>query len=584
MGKNTLSAGRVQSPALKLLVDREKEIEAFVPEEFWLVKGLFQGDNTPLQINNSSETELKDSDQTLLDGGVYLQLNKYQSKKLDKFKSYEEVKNIQDHITSDRSYVVSDLVSKTLTTRPKAPFTTSTLQQAASSKLGYVPKATMGLAQKLYEGVDIDGNPTALITYMRTDSVSLSDDAVKDIRDLIGKEYPNSLPSSPNKYTSKSKNAQEAHEAIRPTNVNLKPDSLRSKLTPELFKLYDLIWRHTVACQMTDEKRESVTIELTNTNEVMFSGSVSWTVLPGYKVMFPDLIQSKPDNLNIVKGEKLNLNKLNLFQKFTQPPSRFSQATLIKVLEELGIGRPSTYASIISTLHDREYVEKGAQMKPTLLGMKIAELLDKLLPTLTSASLTAMLEDRLDAIANGKEDYITTLKYFWMPLKEKVEAEMLNTAEIRKEFSTIKTDEKCPTCQSEMDLKLGRFGDYFQCKTTVEHKFAKNYREYNVAIEQARSDYAAQIIGKNCEECGDPLIVRVSKSTLNPYIACAKYTVGNKHSIQSVNFGPCPQCQENKREGVLVKRKGFRGSSFVGCSLDKTVCGYVVKKVENVES
>ncbi len=581
MGKNTLSAGRVQSPALKILVDREKEITAFVPEEFWLVKGEFRNNDDKLVINNSTLQELKDNDNTLIEDGLYLNLSKYKGKKVDELKDFSAVQNFEQLITKPQTYLISDLVSKYLSAKPKPPFTTSTLQQAASSKLGMLPRNTMSLAQKLYEGVDIDGQPTALITYMRTDSVNLSQDAINDIRDIISKDYPKALPASPLKYSSKSKNAQEAHEAIRPTNVYLKPESIKSKLSPELFKLYDLIWRQTMACQMKEEKRESVTIELSNSNDITFAGSVSWTVEPGFKEVFPELIAVKPQGMDFKKGSQLSLNVLNYFQKFTQPPSRYSQASLIKVLEELGIGRPSTYATIISTLHDREYVEKGSAMKPTMLGMSIAELLDKFLPNLTSATLTASLEDKLDMIAHGKEGYVETIKYFWDPLKAKVEEEMKHVGELRKEFTTFVSDEKCPTCNSEMELKLGRFGDYFQCKTHIEHKFPKNFKEYNIALAAAQTEYNTQALGKVCEVCKKDLIVRVSKSSLNPYIACPEYAVGNKHTVMAVNFGPCPECKANGRDGVLVKRKGFRGSSFIGCSLDKDKCGYIqqVKKI-----
>jgi DNA topoisomerase I len=589
MGKNNLSAGRVQSPALKLLVDREKEIMAFVPEEYWLVKGAFGGTEDKLVINNSTLMELKDSDNTLLPDGVYLQLNSFKGKKLDKLNNYDDVKNLAELIAKPREYKITGYNTRTTSTKPKAPFTTSSLQQAANSKLGYVPKNTMRIAQKLYEGVDIDGTPTALITYMRTDSVTLSNDAVADIRSLITSKFPEALPATPNTYVAKSKNAQEAHEAIRPTNINLLPENLKSKLDPELFRLYDLIWRQTMSCQMTDEKREVLTIELTNDNTCMFQGSVSWTTVPGYKLVFPELIASKPKDMNLKQGEKLFLNTLNQFQKFTLPPSRYSQASLIKELEELGIGRPSTYASIIATIQDREYVEKGSSMKPTALGIKIAELLDKLLPTLTSPTLTAQMEDKLDAIANGSKEssskvmYLETLNYFWAPLKAKVDLEMGNAMAIRQEFSTMQTDEMCPTCGSEMDLKLGRFGDYLQCKKEVTHRFAKNYREYNAALETAHLEYDKQLMGRKCEVCEKDLIVRVSKASLNTYIACPDYAVGNKHTVTSVNFGPCPECEKNKRLGVLVKKKGFRGASFVGCSLDKETCGYIQPKVVVVE-
>jgi DNA topoisomerase I len=578
MGKNTLSAGRVQSPALKLIVDREKEILAFVPEEYWLVKGIF-GQKTPqLLVKNSSETELKDNDSTLLEDGLYLELKSIKGNKIDRITELAKVKEFETSIINDRNYIFKNIITKTTTQKPKAPFTTSTLQQSANSKLGFVPKSTMSYAQKLYEGVSIDGQPTALITYMRTDSVNLSEDAIKAIREHIGANYPDALPITPNLYTSKSKNAQEAHEAIRPTNINITPTSVRSKLDPELYKLYNLIWCQTMACQMKEEKREILTIELENSKEALFSGSVSWTTFPGYKLVFPELITPKPDNINFTKGASTSLNQLNQFQKFTTPPSRYSQASLIKELEELGIGRPSTYASIIATIQDREYVEKGASMKPTPLGMKIAELLDSLLPNLTSSTLTADMEDRLDQIANGKAEYIATLNHFWLPLKAKVDGEMKDVINIRQQFSTMETDEKCPTCNSDMELKIGRFGDYLQCKEVKEHRFAKNYKEYNLALAEATNLYNEQTKGKKCEVCGKDLIVRVSKSTLNPYIACPDYTVGNKHSITSVNFGDCPECKKNNRTGVLVKKRGFKGNSFIGCSLPKEECGYIQPK------
>ena len=583
MGKNNLSAGRVQSPALKILVDREKEIMAFVPEEYWLIKGAFGGTEDKLVINNSTEMELKDNDNTLLPDGLYLQMNSHKGKKLDKLNTFDDVKSLAALVSEPRAYSITGYNTKATSTKPKAPFTTSSLQQAANSKLGYVPKNTMRIAQKLYEGVDIDGTPTALITYMRTDSVTLSADAVTAIRSLITSQFPDALPATPNTYVAKSKNAQEAHEAIRPTNINLTPESVKNKLEPELFRLYDLIWKQTMACQMADEKREVLTIELTNSNTCMFQGSVSWTTFPGYKYVFPELIANKPKDMNLKKGETLYLNILNQFQKFTLPPSRYSQASLIKELEELGIGRPSTYASIIATIQDREYVEKGSSMKPTPLGIKIAELLDKLLPTLTSPTLTAQMEDKLDAIANGKEEYVEALKFFWSPLKAKVDLEMGNAMAIRQEFSTMESDEKCPTCGGDMDLKLGRFGDYLQCKNEVTHKFAKNYREYNAALELAHTTFDNQINGRKCEECKKDLIVRVSKASLNTYIACPDYAVGNKHTVTSVNFGPCPQCEENKRKGVLVKKKAFRGTSFIGCSLPKEECGYIQPKAVVVE-
>jgi DNA topoisomerase I len=581
MSKNNLSAGRVQTPALKLVVDREREIKAFIPEEFWNLKGLFNKTKAEFDLQTNIEnTSLKEKDLTLLENGsLYLSMVSFEGVKTDDLTNKVQVDKLLKNLDKNQEYTIDSLTNKTLTLAPKAPFITSTLQQSASSNLGYNPKRTMQIAQKLYEGVAINGTPTALITYMRTDSFNLSLDAVSSIRDWIKKNHPEALPPTALSYTKKAKNAQEAHEAIRPTDVNILPEDLLGKLEPEAQKLYDLIWRQTVSCQMTSEQKSLLNIKLSNIDKYEFSGTISWTTTPGYKILFPKQITYKPSNLDLKTKDVLFLNQAEAYQKFTQPPSRYSQASLIKELEKQGIGRPSTYASIITTLYDREYVINAASSKnslqPTILGIKITEILEKFLPDLTSSVFTSQMEDKLDLIANQKANYVDVLKEFWEPLKAKVEKEMGTAGEHRDQFKNSETDEKCPTCDSAMTLKLGKFGEYLQCNTNADHKFKANYRAINDALLQAQTDYNPQLANHMCELCSKPLIVRVSNSSLNPYIACPDYRVGTKHTIKSVNFGPCPKCLENKRDGVLVKRKGFRSKSFIGCSLDKEICGYI---------
>lgn len=583
MGNRHLSAGRVQSPALRLVVEREKEIIAFVPEEYWNIIGLFEDSptNQAKEVFSQVDTNSEDDD-NLPQEESELELKPYRikGKPLPKtIESKDMLLSLVNGLAIRNKFVVTTVITKEEKSSPKPPFTTSTLQQTASSALGYAPRDTMRLAQRLYEGVDIDGSPTALITYMRTDSLSLSQDSLQAAHDIIRSQYSEHSYGSFRFYKNKSKNSQEAHEAIRPTDPMRTPDQLKGKLDQRQWKLYDLIWKRMIASQMADEVRSRVTFELTNDSEDAFKGSVSWTVRPGYKVLFPSLIKAKPP-ITLSEGQTVYLHELDYSQHFTKPPSRYSQASLIKKLEELGIGRPSTYATIISTLIDREYVEnQKSQMKPTALGMKVSDLLTDNFERVTSSDLTAQMEDKLDEISRGEKEYEDVLSEFWWGFKEEVETKSAKITENRDQYRSSETDEKCPLCLGGMDLKIGRFGEYFQCQTHAEHKFQKNYKEYNQALDVARTEYADQTKGQVCKECGKDLIVRVSKSSLKPYIACPEYKVGNNHTVESISFGPCPKCAEDgrkgKKAGKLVQRRGFRGKGFIGCSLDKKVCGYI---------
>ena len=576
MGNYKLSAGRVQSPALHLIAEREKEILAFVPVENWEINGLFGSQSNGECKENwflADSEESKKLDNTL-------KLTKVKGKKLADLHSKNDLIENLDNLYKNPEFEVSDVTEKLEKSSPKSPFITSTLQQSSSSQLGFTPKITMQLAQKLYEGIDIDGTPTALITYMRTDSTNLSQFAIDQARKYIQTKYPKLLPKTPRTYKSKSRNAQEAHEAIRPVDISLTPEKLKSKLDSRMWKLYDLIWRQTVASQMIDETRQRVSFNLINQRQDEFSGSVAWTIEPGFKVLF-EVSDIRPKS-TYSKGQKLFLQEIYYIQKFTKPPNRYSPASLIKKLEELGIGRPSTYATIISTLQDREYVnmEKNS-MHPTSLGLKINDLLTDNFELVTSAKLTARMEDNLDEISHGKKEYQEVLGDFWKDFKQTVEEKSGLISKDKNKYKSSSTDIPCPTCGSEMELKIGRFGEYYQCLKHKEHIFAKNFREYEAALKVAKEKYASQAEGKTCEVCGKPLIVRVSKSSLKPYISCPDYKVGNKHTVLPINFGPCPKCIEEGRtgekQGVLIQKRGFRGKSFIGCSLDKDICGYIQK-------
>jgi len=531
VGNYHLSAGRVQSPALRLVCEREKEILAFKPEEFWEVEGDFISQSVDLKENTIKSDEDRYTVQPK--NGQYLTFTKFEGKKIQKIENQKDLELKTKNLKSENQFVVESVTQKTEYARTKPPFTTSTLQQSASSKLGFTPKMTMGLAQKLYEGISINGKQEGLITYMRTDSLNLSPESIADARKFISSAYPESLPAKAQFYKSKSKGAQEAHEAIRPTSPLRTPESIQQFLEPRLFKLYDLIWKRMIASQMNPEERVRFQFNLVNKPKDEFSGSIAWTVKPGFKVLYPELITKKQE-IKIKQGETMFLKDVYYIQKFTKPPSRYSPASLIKKLEELGIGRPSTYASIISTLNDRAYVEsQGSSMTPTSLGMRVNDLLIENLEIVTSSQLTAQMENNLDEIADNKKNYEEILSKFWTDLKQKVEGIQIDD-QSRQKYRQSETDVIDPKYGDKMVLKMGRFGEYYQNPKHPEVMYPKNFREYGAAVEKYTEEYKDLAKGKKCAECGKDLIIRVSKSKLKPYIACPDYKVGNKHTVESI--------------------------------------------------
>jgi DNA topoisomerase-1 len=444
-----LSAGRVQSVALRLIVDRERAIRNFIPQEYWLV------------AIDAQKQGLKEV--------LTANLEKIAGEKFE-LKQKNTTDNIVEEINKEK-LVISDVIVKDVKRNPGAPFMTSTLQQEAFNKLGFNTNRTMQIAQQLYEGIELGGgDPVGLITYMRTDSVNISNDALNAVRGFIKNQYGDKyLPETPNRFKSK-KSAQEAHEAVRPADVMKKPDDIKQFLDEDQFKLYSLIWRRFVSSQMMPAIFRNKRIEIT-AGRFLFSASGSTLVFDGFLTLDPSIDdeEGKVDLSPYEKNDVLKLVEVKPSQHFTKPPPRFSEASLVKTLDEEGIGRPSTYASIISTLVARNYVirERG-YFNATELGMKICDLLVLYFPTIMDIGFTAGMEERLDMVEEGQLAYAVLLKEFYGPFKKELDHAMA-TIEKTQEF----IDEKCPECGRPMQIKWGRRGKFLSCSGFPECKFAK---------------------------------------------------------------------------------------------------------------
>ncbi|MBI4037835.1 type I DNA topoisomerase [Candidatus Curtissbacteria bacterium] len=475
--KSGLSAGRVQSVALKIVVDREREIEAFKSQEYW---------NIDVEVSKETKENFVAS------------LAKINDKKAEVKK-----RAIADEVTGDlekASYEIADVKAKDAKKYPNPPFTTSTLQQSAATRLGYAPGKTMKVAQSLYE--------QGLITYMRTDSVNLSPGAVsatrKYVEDRFGKDY---LPHGPRAYKAKSRLAQEAHEAIRPTNVQVTGDKLQ--VTNDEKKLYELIWRRMVVCQMAEAvvAETSVDVSAQGNEKYLLRATGQKVKFDGwYKVYekYPITEQLLP---NLEKGMKLNLNKVTPTQKFTEPPARFTEATLIKELEKNDIGRPSTYAPTISTLHNRNYIERleARRIGPTPIGKTTVDFLVKYFPNIVDLTFTAGMEDELDEIAQGKEKMAPVMEKFWRDFEPLV-AKVLEEAEKMKP-ETEETNEKCEKCGKPMVIRYGRFGKFMACSGFPE---CKNTKALTVDS------------GLTCPLCGGNIIMKRTKRG-KPFWGCSNW-------------------------------------------------------------
>ena len=530
-----LSAGRVQSVALRLVVEREEEREAFKPEEFWNFLVEVSKDGEKLKIKLIKK-----------DGKKYIP------------KKEQEVKEIEEML-DNHAYKVVDIVKKELKRNPYPPYTTSTLQQSANNVLGFSAKKTMTIAQRLYQA--------GYITYMRTDSVYLAQKAIKEIRGVIadkyGKQY---LPEKERYYKNKSKNAQEAHEAIRPTDFSF--DS--SKLSSDEAKLYNLIWKRAVSSQMNSEIIEDLNIYFQPNAKLKYKLTFltkgQKVIFDGFRVVYGTAKEDETVQYisNIKLGDIFKKEKFLIEQKFTQPPARYTEASLVKKLESLGIGRPSTYATIISTILDRKYVERERKfLFPTDIGRVVVHFLKGNFTQLVDYQYTANVEDSLDEIAKGKKKYIPFLDSQYKPLMENIQKAEKN---VKKEDVVVlgNSDEKCPICGAKMIIKLGRYGKFLSCSRFPECKGMKD-----INGEGEELDFNKYLKVEKCPKCGSKMVLKNGK--FGKFWACENYPEC-KTTMPLLLNEKCPECGKN-----LVEKKSKWGKSFKGCS-GYPECKYIKKE------
>lgn len=550
-----LSAGRVQSPALRMIVEREELIEKFIKQEYWTILTTTQ---------NNVEANEKPQPFTA-------KLIEYQGEKLHQFSvtNEEQAKNIEQALlkAAQGKLLVTQITKKQRKRNPAPPFITATLQQEAGRKLGFTAQRTMRTAQQLYEA--------GLISYMRTDSVNLSEDALTDIRALITKRYgQENLPKQACIYKTKSKNAQEAHEAIRPTSASTTPESIKNTLSSiEQFKLYDLIWKRTIACQMIHATLNTVSVDLGAGKGNCFRANGSTIANPGFMAVYKedqdDVSKEDKEDFDgailpaLQEGEYLDLLTLYGDQHFTEPPPRYTEASLVKDLEAHGIGRPSTYATIISTLQTREYVVLEAKrFHPTDVGRIVNRFLTQYFTQYVDYDFTAKLEDELDAIARGEETWIPILEKFWIPFEERVNH--VDTDVERKDVTQEAIDELCPDCGKPLSIRLGRNGRFIGCTAYPECKYTRNLTEDNTE--------PTVIEGRVCPECNAPLILKQGR--YGKFIGCSAYP--NCKHIEPLEKPQdtgivCPEC----KKGHLLKRKSRMGKFFFSCA-EYPKCKYAV--------
>ncbi|GAA8428467.1 type I DNA topoisomerase [Helicobacter pylori] len=523
-----LSAGRVQSAALKLVVDKEREIKAFKPLTYFTLDALFEP-NLEAQLISYKGNKLKA--QELIDG-----------------KKAQEIKNELEK----ESYTISSIVKKSKKSPTPPPFMTSTLQQSASSLLGFSPTKTMSIAQKLYEGVATPQGVMGVITYMRTDSLNIAKEALEEARAKILKDYGKDyLPPKAKVYSSKNKNAQEAHEAIRPTSIILEPNALKDYLKPEELKLYTLIYKRFLASQMQDALFESQSVVVA-CEKGEFKASGRKLLFDGY---YKILGNDDKDKLlpNLKENDPIKLEKLESNAHVTEPPARYSEASLIKVLESLGIGRPSTYAPTISLLQNRDYIKvEKKQISALESAFKVIEILEKHFEEIVDSKFSASLEEELDNIAQNKVDYQQVLKDFYYPFMDKIEAGKKN---IVSQKVHEKTGQSCPKCGGELVKKNSRYGEFIACNNYPKCKYVKQ-------TENANNEATQEL----CEKCGGEMVQKFSRN--GAFLACNNYpeckntkslknTPNAKETIEGVK---CPEC------GGDIALKRSRKGSFYGCN------------------
>ncbi len=598
-----LSAGRVQSVALRLVVEREREILAFVTTEYWTITA-----NLSAKLPPSFDARLfKIEEQTIKTGDFDQDVKKKEIHIKDQKQASDLVGDIKG-----QEFVVASVTTKEKRRNPVPPFITSKLQQEASRKLRFPVKKTMQIAQRLYEGIELGKEGLAgLITYMRTDSTRVADSAISEVRDFVGDQYgANYLPEKAVFYRSK-KDAQDAHEAIRPTSVVRTPDSIAHYLSKDELALYKLIWQRFVASQMNPAIFDQTTIDIQAGPRYLFRATGSVLKFNGFLAVYEEGKDEKDEDDDeqgrslplVQEGERLKLNKLTPDQHFTEPPPRFTEATLVKVLEEKGIGRPSTYASIMTVIQDREYVaRKEGRFLPTELGFIVNDLLVDSFEGLFNVTYTAHMEQELDEIEEGKMEWRDALAEFYEKFTKDLDAAKHHMRDVKRQ--EIITDEKCENCGSPMAIKFGKYGQFLAC---TNYPDCKTTRDIPKANDEAGGEAKVEAAEELCENCGKPMALK--RGRFGQFLACTGYPeckttrkiqqggkiaspdvaleelcpqCGKHLVVKAGRFGPftaCsnyPECKYIKQEttgvscpecgGEIVVKKGKRGKSFYGCS------------------
>ncbi len=549
-----LSAGRVQSPALRLIAEREDEIDKFQAHEYWTME----------------------ADAAAQDQPFMARLAEHRGTKLTQFSvtNTEQAHALRDELlqAAQGKLTVTKVDKKQRKRNPSAPFTTSTLQQEAARKLGFGAQRTMRVAQQLYEGIDTGEGAVGLITYMRTDSVNLAQEALAEIRAVIEQRFgKQALPAQVQVYKTRTKNAQEAHEAVRPTSAQVAPETIKTHLTSDQFKLYQLIWRRTIACQMQHATIDTVAADLAAGGVGVFRANGSTIVDPGFLAVYEEGVddaaqQDEERTLPpLTVGDTVELRALRAEQHFTEPPPRYSEASLIKALEEHGIGRPSTYASIITTLVDREYTTLDKhRFTPTDLGRVVSRFLTQHFTQYVDYDFTARMEDELDAIARGEKEWVPVLQEFWGPFKKQVE--LKGETVQRKDVTQEAMNEDCPKCAKPLSIRLGRRGRFIGCTAYPDCDYTRN-------LDDKPGAEGPQIVeGRTCPSCNSALVIKSGR--YGKFIGCGNYP-NCKHMEpleKPADTGvECPQCHK----GNLLKRKSRHGKIFYSCAT-YPACNYAV--------
>jgi len=555
-GSTSLSAGRVQSVALKLICDRETEIEKFIQTEYWSIWAIFKtnkGETFKAKLFSIDKKDIKIQPKPIMSEDDWKEfLNEYIA-----LNNETTATKYFNQINAKKYFEIKNISKRNTKRNPPAPFITSSLQAEASRTLRMRPKQTMVIAQKLYEGIELGKEGLqGLITYMRTDSTRISDEMISSVRDFIkekfGKEY---IPNTPNNHEKKNKaNVQDAHEAIRPTSLQYTPEYVKQFLDNKSFKLYELIWKRFVASQMNSALMETTIIEV-NADEFLFKAFGNAVKFNGYMQIYEEFVEKK-DNaeekeeyrnetipIGLEKGQELKLNELKITQHFTKPPARFTESTLIKELESKGIGRPSTYSLIVGTIQDRKYVDQiERKLHPTKLGREVNKILVKNFPNIINEDFTAAMENELDQIAQGGNEYVKVLNDFYQPFSV-----ALKSVEDKVEKII------CEKCGGEMEIKIGRFGKYLACSNYPECKNIKSFKD--IAAQNQEPEYT----GETCEKCGARTVYRNGK--FGRFIGCERYP--DCDYVKNITLGvKCPKCEK----GDVVERKSKRGKLFYGCS------------------